>query len=174
MQQRDNRGKCASQPHTQGDHEHVWRIMNRLARRPTQVHQHRLPPELVTPFISELPDKFCFTPVRAHSNSRVLVSVSLRVFCDCAHSAGFTRHRRSAWRKGGGPLLPLPSLPLLRATSTLHPQHPFPDQLETPPQKRGPHAPIPRGPLCNHAQPRPLKPLANGGHLQSNTARRSS
>ena len=61
-------------------------------------------------------DKFCFTPVRAHSNSRVLVSV---VFCDCAHSAGFTHHRRSAWRKGGGPLLPLSSLPLLRAT-TLH------------------------------------------------------
>ena len=53
-------------------------------------------------------DKFCFTPVRAHSNSRVLVSVSLRVFCNCAHSAGFTRHRRSAWRKGGGPLLPFP------------------------------------------------------------------
>ena len=31
--------------------------MNRLARRPTQVHQHRLPPELVAPFISELPKK---------------------------------------------------------------------------------------------------------------------
>ena len=118
-------------------------------------------------------DKFCFTPVRAHSNSRVLVSVSLRVFCNCAHSAGFTRHRRSAWRKGGGPLLPLPNFPLLRATSTHHPQHPIPTSWNTT-QKRGPHAPIRRGPLCDHAQPRPVKPLANGGHLRSTTARRSS
>ena len=122
--------------------------------------RHRTPS--ISAHVPDCPDKLCFT-VRAHSNSRVLVSVSLRVFCDCAHSAGFTRHRRSAWRKGGGPLLPLPNLPLLRATSTLHPQHPFPDQSETPPQKRGPHAPIRRGPLCDHAQPRPLKPLANGG-----------
>ena len=48
--------ECASQPHTQGAHEHMWRVVNRLAKRPLQVHQHRLPPELVTPFISVLPE----------------------------------------------------------------------------------------------------------------------
>ena len=74
--------------------------------RQAQVHLRRLPPTLVTPFISELHDKFCFASVGTLHPSRAGVHVCC--FGDCAHSAGYTRQVRGG--RVGAPH-PLPNLP---------------------------------------------------------------
>ena len=111
---------------------------NQLTRRNTQVHQHWQPPNLSLRSFLNSPTSFAsckcaHTPTVARRCPCVPL-LRLRAF------HGFTRQRKSAWRKGGGPLHHLSSFPsFARPGSTSHNTN----------QRRGPLAPSCRGPLCN-------------------------
>ena len=123
-------------------HTHTQSIVRLTKQSPSHVH-HRLPATLVTPFMSELQDKFCLASASTHRHACrcTCVPVLLRL------RAYRGLHPPSQRRKGGDP----PHLP------SLQPPRPVGPPL--------PHARAPRQKLQRH----PQQPCQHGhlGHRQS-------
>ena len=121
--------------HSAAHHTHTQRIVCLARQNPPHVHR-RLPATLVTPFMSELQDKFCLAPAGTHRHACWCTCVPIPFFFETARKPRAAPATSAA--EGWGPPTP-PQLTLPTRTSPRPVDPPLPHGR--PPSPRTAEAP---------------------------------